>query len=107
EWIPLGLSPRQEERKRDVMMKDPKPIKWVTELKQLRPYQVAQCVKTKYNGSGDPYAHVSLFKQVLRAEQIADFHTQYEVFGLTLEGMSLTWSQGLNRDYFINIEQLL
>ncbi|MCO5563321.1 hypothetical protein L7F22_016961 [Adiantum nelumboides] len=50
---------------------------WV-EMRRMRPSQVAKCMPKKYGRSGDPYAHASLFKQVLRAEQITDFHTQYE-----------------------------
>ena len=45
----------------------------------------------KVDGSGDPYNHLASFKQVLRAEQVTDFYTQYEGFGLTLEGKALSW----------------
>ena len=51
----------------------------------IRPSQLKKWVNKKYNGIGDPYAHVSAFKQVLRAKQIEDLHTQYDGFGLTLE----------------------
>ncbi|MCO5570844.1 hypothetical protein L7F22_024572 [Adiantum nelumboides] len=61
----------------------------------------------KYGEHGDPYAHVSLFKQVLRAEQITDFHTEYEGFELTLEGTALTWFQPLVPELFLNIDNVL
>ncbi|MCO5590965.1 hypothetical protein L7F22_044941 [Adiantum nelumboides] len=77
------------------------------DARQMRPSQVAKCMLKKYGGSGDPYAHVSLFKQVLRAEQITDFHTQYEGFGLTLEGTALTWFQSLDPKLFPNIDNVL
>ncbi|MCO5612813.1 hypothetical protein L7F22_067084 [Adiantum nelumboides] len=40
---------------------------WV-DTRPMRPSQLAKCMPKKYGGSGDPYAHVSFFKQVLRAE---------------------------------------
>ena len=49
----------------------------------------------KYNGSGDPYDHLATFKQVVRAIQITDHHTQVEGFGLTLESKPLSWFQTL------------
>ncbi|MCO5578165.1 hypothetical protein L7F22_032003 [Adiantum nelumboides] len=75
--------------------------------RRMRPSQVAKCMPKKYGGSGDPYAHVSLFKQVLRAEQITDFHIQYEGFELTLEGTALTWFQPLDPELFPNIDNVL
>ncbi|MCO5587134.1 hypothetical protein L7F22_041081 [Adiantum nelumboides] len=77
------------------------------DARRMRPSQVAKCMPKKYGGSGDPYAHVSLLKQVLRAEQITDFHTQYEGFGLTLEGTALTWFQPLDPELFPNIDNVL
>ncbi|MCO5595516.1 hypothetical protein L7F22_049561 [Adiantum nelumboides] len=47
------------------------------------------------SGSGDPYDHLASFKQVLRAERIFDFHTQFEGFGMTLEEKALTWFQNI------------
>ncbi|MCO5613513.1 hypothetical protein L7F22_067790 [Adiantum nelumboides] len=77
------------------------------DARRMRPSQVAKCMLKKYGGSGDPYGHVSLFKQVSRAEQITDFHTQYEGFGLTLEGTALTWFQPLDPKLFPNIDNVL
>ncbi|MCO5576475.1 hypothetical protein L7F22_030285 [Adiantum nelumboides] len=77
------------------------------ETKRMRPSQVAKCMPKKYGRFGDPYAHVLLFKQVLRAEKITDFHTQYEGFGLTLEGTALTWFQPLDPKIFPNIDNVL
>ena len=73
----------------------------------IRPSQLKKWVNRKFNGIGDPYAHVSAFKQVLRAEQIEDFHTQYEGFGLTLEDTAQAWFELLNRSEFTTIEQML
>ncbi|MCO5591497.1 hypothetical protein L7F22_045481 [Adiantum nelumboides] len=78
-----------------------------TETRRMRTSQVAKCMPKKYGRSGDPYAPVLLFKQVLRAEQITDFHTQYEGFGLTLEGTALTWFQPLDPESFPNIDNVL
>lgn len=50
----------------------------------------------KYNGLGDPYNHLASFKQVVWAEQVNDFHTKVEGFGLTLEWRALSWLQTLN-----------
>ncbi|MCO5606996.1 hypothetical protein L7F22_061187 [Adiantum nelumboides] len=77
------------------------------ETRRLRPSQVAKCMPRKYGRFGDPYAHVSLFKHVLRSKQITDFHTQYEGFGLTLEGTALTWFQPLDPEIFSNIDDVL
>ncbi len=48
--------------------------------RKVRPSQFQKWVR-KYDGSGDPYDHLASFKQVLRAKQVTDFHTQYEGFG--------------------------
>ena len=58
--------------------------------RKTRPSNFQKWVK-KYNGSGDPYDHLANFKQVVRAEQITDLHTQVEGFGLTLERKALSW----------------
>ena len=60
----------------------------------------------KYNGSADPYDHLATFRQVVRAEQITDLHTQVEGFGLTLEGKALSWFQTLEPDTFKEFEAL-
>ena len=62
--------------------------------RKVRPSQFQKWVP-KYDGSGDPYDHLASFKQVLRAEQVLDFHMQYEGFGLTLEEKALSWFQML------------
>ena len=62
---------------------------------------------SKYGGSGDPHAQSASFKQVLRAENITDAHIQFEGFGLTLEGIALTWFQPLKREDYVDIEALL
>ena len=41
--------------------------------------------------SGDPFDHVTTFKQAVHAEQVSNTHTQVEGFGLTLESKALTW----------------
>ena len=67
--------------------------------RRVRPSQFQKWVK-KYNWSADPYDHVATFRQVVRAEQITDLHTQVEGFGLTLEGKALSWFQTLEPDTF-------
>ncbi|MCO5570719.1 hypothetical protein L7F22_024447 [Adiantum nelumboides] len=94
---------RDLDRRRDV---SDRTRMWVDTM-QMRSSQVAKCMPKKYSGSGDPYAHVSLFKEVLRAEQITYFYTQYEGFRLTLEGTALTWFQPLNPETFPNINNVL
>ena len=71
----------------------------------MRPSQFQKWVK-KYNGSADPYDHLATFRQVVRAEQITDLHTQVEGFGLTLEGKALSWFQTLEPDTFREFEAL-
>lgn len=60
--------------------------------RKVRPSTLQKLVK-KYDGSGDPYDHVSTFRQVVHA--VTDYHTQIEGFGLTLEGKALSWFQML------------
>ena len=60
----------------------------------------------KYDGLGDPYNHLASFKQVARVEQITDLHTQFQGFGLTLEGKTLSWFQTLELDSFMEFEAL-
>ena len=64
-------------------------------------------VKKTFSGIEDPHEHVILFKRVLQAEEITDFHTQIEGFGLTLEGKALLWFQTLDRDAIQDINTLL
>ena len=62
--------------------------------RKTRPSNFQKWVK-KYNGSGDSYDSLATFKQVVRAKQIIDHHTQVEGFGLTLESKALSWFQTL------------
>ena len=73
--------------------------------RKVRPSQFQKWVK-KYNGSADPYDHLATFRQVVRAEQITDLHTQVEGFGLMLEGKALLWFQTLEPDTFEDFEAL-
>ena len=72
---------------------------------KVRPSQFQKWVK-KYNGSADPYDHLATFRQVVRAKQITDLHTQVEGFGLTLEGKALSWFQTLEPEMFKKFEDL-
>lgn len=74
--------------------------------RMLRPSQVQKWIKETYNGSGDPYDHVAIFTQVIRAEQVTDFRVQYKGFGLTLKGKALTWFNTLDHGRFHTIAQL-
>ena len=56
----------------------------------MRPSALQNLVK-KYDGSGDPYDHVAIFRQVVHAEQVTNTHMKIEGFGLTLESKSLSW----------------
>ena len=67
--------------------------------RKTRPLNIQKWVK-KYNGLGDPYDHLASFKQVVRAKQIIDPHTQVEGFGLTLESKALSWFQTLELDTY-------
>ena len=40
----------------------------------------------EYDGTGDPHDRIAWFKQVLRAEQVIDIHTQVEGFGCVMGG---------------------
>ena len=63
-----------------------------TQHRKVCPIDLQKWMK-KFDGSGDPYKHLANFKQLLRAEHITDWHTQFEGFGLTLEDVALTWFQ--------------
>ena len=65
-----------------------------------RPSQIAKWVGKKFAGSGDPHSHVASYVQVLEAERIDDFMTQYQAFGLKLEGNAADWFQSLHNEYF-------
>ena len=60
-----------------------------------RPSQIVKWDGKKFAGSGDPHSHVASYVQVLEAERIDDFMTQYQAFGLTLEGNAADWFQSL------------
>lgn len=73
--------------------------------RKTRPSNFQKWAK-KYNGSGDPYDHLATFKQVVRAEQITNLHTQVEGFGLTLESKALSWFQTLEPHAFLDFAAL-
>ena len=56
--------------------------------RKVRPSHFQKAVKS-YDGSGDPHNHLARVWQFARAENVRDFHTLIEGFGLTLEGKAL------------------
>ena len=73
--------------------------------RKTRPSTFQKWIK-KYNQSRDPYDHLASFKQVIRAEQITNPHTQVEGFGLTLESKALSWFQTLEPDTYNDLSAL-
>ena len=73
--------------------------------RKVRPSHFQKAVKS-YDGSGDPHNHLTSVRQFARAENVRDFHTLIEGFGLTLEGKALHWFQTLDPTSFQTIEQL-
>ena len=73
--------------------------------KKTRPSHFQKWVE-KYYKLGDPYDHLVSFKQVVRAEQITDPHTQVEGFGLTLEIKALSWFQILEPNAYSDFSTL-
>ena len=53
--------------------------------RQIRPTTL-QKFCGKFDGTGDPYEHVSQFHQLLFAEGVTDTHCKVQSFGLTLSG---------------------
>ena len=58
----------------------------------------------KFLGSGDPFAHVSNFVQVVEAENVTDYRMQYQGFGMTLERDATDWFQSLKNISFADME---
>ncbi|MCO5553329.1 hypothetical protein L7F22_006850 [Adiantum nelumboides] len=73
--------------------------------RRVRPSDFQKWVN-KFNGMGDPYDHLAIFKQTTRAEHVTDLHTLVEGFGLTLEGRALTWFQSLNTSKYQSFSAL-
>ena len=73
--------------------------------RRVRPSMLQKLVK-KFDGSGDPYDHIATFRQVVRAEQVSDNHTQIEGFGLTLKGKALSWFQTLEPSTITTLQSL-
>ena len=90
---------RREEPKRD------RHRRYTDDHRRVRPSTLQKMVK-RYEGSGDPHDHVAAFRQAVRAEQVADTHTQIEGFGLTLEGKALMWFQTLGPESKESLNQL-
>ena len=63
--------------------------------RKTRPSNFQKWVK-KYNGLGEPYAHLVSFNQKVRTKQITNPHIQVEGFGSTLESKALSWLQSLD-----------
>ena len=72
---------------------------------KTRPSHFQKWVK-KFSGFGDPYDHLSSFRQVVRAEKVSDLHVLKEGFGLTLEGKALSWFQTLDTGTYFSFESL-
>ena len=70
----------------------------------MRPSQVAKWLNKKFSGSGDPFTHVSNFVQVVEAEIVTDYRTQYQGFGMTLEGDAADCFQSLKNVSFADME---
>ena len=73
--------------------------------RKARPSDFQKWVK-KFDGSGDPHNHMANFRQVLRGEQIHDWHTQFEGFGMTLDSIALTWFQTIEPGQYHNLETM-
>ena len=45
-------------------------------------------------------------KQVINAKNVYEWHTQFEGFGMTLDGAALDWFQDLPKGAYTNLDQL-
>src|SRR5262249_42391427 len=59
-----------------------------------------------FDGSEDPYDHLASFKKVVRAEQVNDWHVQFEGFGLTLKRKALSLFQTLPVGHYGKLSRL-
>ena len=73
--------------------------------RKIRPSDFKKLVD-KFDGSKDPYNHMANFRQVMRAEQVFDWHTQFEGFGMTLDSVALSWFQAIPRNTYSNLEDM-
>ena len=67
------------------------PIKTPTHVqsqRKLRPSDFKKLVE-KFDGTKDPHYHMANIRQVINVKHVYEWHTQFEGFGMTLDGVAL------------------
>ena len=59
-----------------------------------------------FDGTTDPHNHMANIRQVIRAKQVDEWHTQFEGFGMTLDGPALDWFQDIPKNAYTNLEEM-
>ena len=67
-----------------------KPPAHVHSQRKFRPFDFKKLVE-KFDGTKDPYYHMANIRQVINAKNVYEWHTQFEGFGMTLDGTALYW----------------
>ena len=60
----------------------------------------------KFDGTKDPHYHMANIRQVINAKNIYEWHTQFEGFGMTLDGAALDWFKDLPKGTYTTLDQL-
>ena len=60
----------------------------------------------KFDGTKDPHYHMANIRQVINAENVYEWHTQFEGFGMTLDGAALDWFRDLPKGAYTTLDQL-
>ena len=73
--------------------------------RKLRPSDFKKLVK-KFDGTKDPHYHMDNIKQVINAKNVYKWHTQFEGFGMNLDGAALEWLRDLPKGAYTTLDQL-
>ena len=77
----------------------------VPSQRKLRPSNFKKLVE-KFYGTKDPHYHMANIRQVINAKHVYEFHTQFEGFGMTLDGTALDWFKDLPKGSYTSLDQL-
>ena len=73
--------------------------------RKLRPSNFKKLVE-KFNGTKDPHNHMANIEPVIRAKQANEWNTQFEGFGMTLDGLALDWLQDIPKNAYTDLKEM-
>ena len=73
--------------------------------RKLRPSNFKKLVEN-FDRTKDLHYHMTNIRRVIRAKHVNKWCTQFEGFGITLEGLALDWFRDIPKDAYANLEEM-